>query len=283
MGYRGGNSSPLLRRSPNPMEGVPASMLKSEITPRTDYALREKRVSSAPLQRVRIIEHIRGNKWKAQWIDPNPGLIDYVESGHLICRWKEHKAFLKEEAGALRLRERNAELGYDPESPLTKAVEQVFETVGDEVHFYKGILSGSAEGLERVKLRAGLPSMANFPGSYTSRGGTIHLPFDYALELARKFCAAEPLTVLVSLETTEREWTRKAATPGEEYIVPLLNDYRASWALLRQWAGYDAAVAQREAEIQRLERLVWDAVYALQKAGLDNEAARLRRAIEIRR
>ena len=40
------------------------------------------------------------------------------------------------------------------------------------------------------------------------------------------------------------------------------------------------AIAQRDAEIQKLERLVWDAVYALQKAGLDSEAARLRRAIE---
>jgi hypothetical protein len=41
--------------------------------------------------------------------------------------------------------------------------------------------------------------------------------------------------------------------------------------LLRQWAGQDAAIAQRDTEIQRLERLVWDAVYALQKAGLDKE------------
>jgi len=63
-------------------------------------------------------------------------------------------------------------------------------------------------------------------------------------------------------------------------MVPLLNEYRASWALIRQWAGHDAAVAQREAEIQRLERLVWDAVYALQKAGLDKQAAKLRHAIE---
>jgi hypothetical protein len=39
-------------------------------------------------------------------------------------------------------------------------------------------------------------------------------------------------------------------------------------------------VAQREAEILRLERLVWDAVYALQKAGLDKQAAKLRHAIE---
>jgi hypothetical protein len=82
-----------------------------------------------------------------------------------------------------------------------------------------------------------------------------------------KFCASEPATMLVGIETTEREWARMAATPGEEYIVPLLNDYRASWALLRQWAGHDAAVAQKEAEIQRLERPVWDAMHALQKAG----------------
>jgi len=123
---------------------------------------------------------------------------------------------------------------------------------------------------------------ANSAVAYTSRQGTLHLPFGYALELARQFCTAEPSTVLVGVQTTEREWSRQAATPGEEYIVPLLNDYRASWALLRQWTGYDAAVAQREAEIQRLERLVWDALYALQKAGLDSEAARLRRAIEKR-
>ena len=36
------------------------------------------------------------------------------------------------------------------------------------------------------------------------------------------------------------------------------------------------------AEIQRLDRLVLDAIYALQKKGLDSEAARLRRAIEKR-
>ncbi len=257
-------------------------MLKSEIKPRTDYALREKRIPGAPFQQIRIIEHIRGNKWKAEWVNPNPGLVHYVESGQLVCLWKEQKGFLKEESEAQRLRAHNEHHGYAPESPLTKAVEQVFETVGDEVQFYKGVLSGSPEALERVKARAGITGTASSQAAYTNRQGTVHFPFDYALELARKFCTAEPSTVLVGVETTEREWSRKAATPGEEYIVPLLNDYRASWALLRQWAGYDAAVAQREAEIQRLERLVWDALYALQKAGLDSEAARLRRAIEKR-
>jgi hypothetical protein len=59
-------------------------MLKAEIQPGIDYALREKRLVGAPFQRVRIIEHIRKNKWKAKWIEPNPGLVDYIESGQLI-------------------------------------------------------------------------------------------------------------------------------------------------------------------------------------------------------
>ena len=63
-------------------------------------------------------------------------------------------------------------------------------------------------------------------------------------------------------------------------MVPLLNEFRASWALIRQWTGHDPAIAPREAEIETLERLVWDAIYALQRVGADSEAARLRRAIE---
>jgi hypothetical protein len=72
-------------------------MLKAEIKPGKEYAFREKRIHGSPLQRVRIIEHVRGNKWKVEWIDPNPGLVHYVESGQLIVPWKEQKAFLKDE------------------------------------------------------------------------------------------------------------------------------------------------------------------------------------------
>ena len=82
------------------------------------------------------------------------------------------------------------------------------------------------------------------------------------------------------IEATERQWSMESARPGGEYLIALLNQYRASWAIIRQWTGLDPAIAEREAQIQRLERLVWDAVYALQKAGLDSEAARLRRSLE---
>lgn len=255
-------------------------MQKSDIKAKTEYALREKRTSGTPLQRVRVVEHLRRNKWKVEWIDPNPGLIDYVESGQLIVPWKEHRAFLKEEANAERLREHNERHGYDREdSPIVEALQQVFESVGDDIDFDKGSVVGLAESVARLRARAGIGASQESPVAYVDRQGRLHLPFDVALDLGRRFCAAEPATVLVGVEATEREWTHKAKR-GEDYIVTLLNRYRASWALIRQWAGHDAAVAQREAEIQRLERLVWDAVYALQKAGHDGEAARLRRAVE---
>jgi len=254
-------------------------VLKSEIKPRAEYACREKRGPGSALQRVRVIEHVRKTKWKVEWIDPNPGLIDYVDSGQLVVPWKEHKAFLREEESEKNLRDHNKRSGYEGrDTPIVLAMDQVFDSVGDDVSFYRGILTAKPDAIARLRQRAGITTDQESPAAYVDRQGILHLPFDVALDLARKFSAAEPSTVLVGVEATEREWDRKVHH-GEDYIVRLLNEYRASWALLRQWAGHDAAIAQREAEIQRLERLVWDAVYVLQKAGLDNEAVRLRRAI----
>ena len=49
--------------------------------------------------------------------------------------------------------------------------------------------------------------------------------------------------------------------------------------LTRQWCGQDAAIVARETRIAELERLVLDAAYALQKAGLDREASKFCRAL----
>jgi hypothetical protein len=70
------------------------------------------------------------------------------------------------------------------------------------------------------------------------------------------------------------------ALQGQNCGCALLKEFRVSWALIRQWTGHDPAIAAREAQIETPERLVWDAIYALQKAGLDSEASRLRRAIQ---
>jgi hypothetical protein len=90
---------------------------------------------------------------------------------------------------------------------------------------------------------------------------------------------SEPAPVLIAIEATERTWAIEAGRPGNEYQSSLLDEYRASWAIIRQWCGMDAAVAARQKRIEMLKGLVWDAIYALQKAGLDSEAIRLRSVI----
>src|SRR5688500_2789847 len=104
-------------------------MLKADIKPGTEYALREKRFAGAAVERVRIVEHLRGNKWKAEWIEPNPGLVHYVESGQLVSTWRGHRAFLAEEQHQSRLREQNERDGYRKDSPLDRALHEVFESV----------------------------------------------------------------------------------------------------------------------------------------------------------
>ncbi|MCJ7594227.1 MAG: hypothetical protein MUO52_05580 [Desulfobacterales bacterium] len=191
--------------------------------------MREGKTPDTPLQRVKIIQHVRGKKWKAEWIDPNPGLVDYVETRNLVVLWKERRAFFKDEQRARELRADNEHHGYDEESPLANVLYEVFESVGESaLNFYKGILSGSPEALDRVRDRAGFDRKKISPFTYVDRHGTVYIPYSEALELAKAFCSSEPNTVLLNIESTEREWVQKPTQPGEEYIIHLLNEYRAS-------------------------------------------------------
>ena len=255
-------------------------MLKAEIKPGEEYAVRENRTSTTPFQHVRILQHVRGTKWKAEWIEPNPGLVDYIESKSLVVRWKERKAFIRDEEAERLLDEDNERHGYREDSPVANALSEVFGSTGEKgVQFYSGELTGPPDALDRVRERAGVKLAKPSSLTYVDRHGTMHAPYSEALPLAKAFCAAEPSPVLVDVEATERKWSVEASQPGGDYLVGLLNEYRAAWALIRQWTGHDPAIAQREAHIQQLERLVLDAIYALQKAGLDSEAHRLRRAL----
>jgi len=64
-------------------------MQKVHIKAGDEYAFREARSPDALLQRIRILQQVRGQKWKAEWIEPNPGLVDYVESRNLFVRWPD--------------------------------------------------------------------------------------------------------------------------------------------------------------------------------------------------
>ena len=56
-------------------------MLKSQIKPGVQYAVREKRVRGEPFQRVRVTEHIRGSKWKAEWIEDYNAVAPALRAG----------------------------------------------------------------------------------------------------------------------------------------------------------------------------------------------------------
>ena len=116
-------------------------MQKSEIQIGKEYALREGRSPGVPIQRVKIIKHVRGRKWKAHWIEPNPGLEDYVETQNLLVLWKELKSFLRDEERASRLREDNERNGYKEDSPLENVLTQVFESTGESFFsFWRGVV-----------------------------------------------------------------------------------------------------------------------------------------------
>ena len=254
-------------------------MLKSELKAGVEYAFREKRVAGTPLTRIKLLEHVRGNRWKAKWIDTHPGLVDYVTTAQILVPWKEHKQFLQEETDLAHLREYNLSHGYDGNFPVCEALQQVFESVQDGISYDRGILRTTWEQLNRLRARSRLSEYVLQRPAFQGRDGSLKLPHDQAEELARNFCLVEPAPVLINIETTERNWSMDVVRPGNEYLAPLLNQYRASWAIIRQWCGSDAAVAERDKRIEILERLVWDAIYVLQKAGLDSEATRLRRTI----
>src|SRR5438034_1089242 len=189
-------------------------MQKADIKVGGEYALRDSRTPGTPLQHVRIVEHIRRNKWRAEWSEPDPGLKDYVESQHLVVPWKQRKAFLRDEESEQRLREHNARLGGTDDSPVAMAVGEVLASTGDHLMVLEGALICHADALARVKDRARLVPTRRSPVAYVDRHGQVHVPFDEALELARAFCAVEPVTVLTSVEATERRASQDANSVG---------------------------------------------------------------------
>jgi hypothetical protein len=56
--------------------------------PPDSFAIHEHRIAGSPLQRVELLDHIRHNKWKVKWIDPNRGFVDYIEPAQIIVLWR---------------------------------------------------------------------------------------------------------------------------------------------------------------------------------------------------
>lgn len=270
-GRRRSISLRVARRRATPVDNVTPTgyrirMQRADIILGEEYAYREGR--SGPLERIRIVQPVRGNKWKAEWIDPNPGLVDYVDGRALVVRWAESEAFLADEQSDRRLREDNEAQRYDDDSPLAGALYTVFDAAGDQVRFYRGDLSGPAEALERVRSRAKIEPSTRTALEYVDRHGKVHLPVADAQALARAFCEAEADTIIGYLELSDRP----------SIAADLFAKHRASDALVLQWCGSGPAEL-RSRENERLRTLILKAADTLHTVGRIDAAQELRREL----
>lgn len=247
-------------------------MQKEEIAIGHEYALREPPRPGVEFQRVKVLEQVR-TKWRVRWIEPNPGLEDFVKSVNLIVPWKERRALLRDEEAEARLARKCQEQWDGSNGPVSNAVIQVLDMTG-EAHLWidnDGSLGATPDALQRVADRAGVAVPHSETHGYVDRGGRIHEPFDVGLNLARAFAAAEPTTVLLDIEAHQQRLEIDVRDPANHFMLPLLNRYRAEWALVRQWASHDQAVAMREAEIKRLTDILWQAIWKLRRPDEDPE------------
>jgi hypothetical protein len=253
-------------------------MNRNDIVPGTEYALRE--THGQDLQRVRVVEHVRRGRWRVEWLEPNAGLVDFVRSGALVCRWADRKSFERDERRDAEVRAVTDRSWPGPDHPLDNAVNEILETTGEDLWLHRGVLSGAPDAIDRVAGRAHY-ELHGDTAVYTDRPGRRHAPWPVALELAKRFAAAEPRTVLARIEADERKWEVEAREPGNSHVLALLERYRAAWALVRQWASFDADRARLDAEIERLRQLVTRAMWDLRTPDADPQriAGRLERGL----
>jgi hypothetical protein len=251
-------------------------MNRGDVVVGNDYGYRQNLKRHTPLERVRAVEIVRG-RWKVEWVDPNPGLTDYVRAINVVVPWKDGKAFLRDEARMDTLVAHCATIWPGHSHPVSSAVDAVLEATGEHLWVNnRGVLEADPGGAERVARRAGI-ELQMAPPAFAARDDAEYYPFDEAVTLAQGFARAEPGLVNLAIDGAEAKIQREAREPGNQHLLSLAYEWAAANALIREWAGSDEPLARRDREIERLHRLVVDAIYVLRSSGHDADAARLDR------
>jgi hypothetical protein len=236
-------------------------MMGTDIKPGGEYAYREKRRQRTPLEHVRVIERVR-SRWRIEWLEPNRGLQDFVQSTQIIVPWDERDSYVHDENQWAALASVSGAQWPARGHPVSDAVDTVFESTGEDIWVGSyGTLHSPSDVFGRILRRAQIECPVEPPG-YVDRQGEVLLPFSSALRIAQAFAAAESQTVLFTVDMAEQKYESAAREP-DDLLVPLVQHWKAGWALCRQWAGLDQAIAQRDAEIERLKRTIEDIRYEL--------------------
>jgi hypothetical protein len=239
------------------------------------YAFREKRSTSSPMLKVKLLDKIgRKGKAKVRFEDgPHPGLEEYVSTRQVVCSWGDRKAVLRDEEREGRLVE--YEKGRDDKA-LRDAVNAVLDATGESGSGY------DADELQRILDRAGIDTAPAdlHPVGFIDRHRRAHMPIDALAAVAKAFAAAEPQTVVAYLDDEEEENRLRGNQPGERWYHQYQRELSPGYALARQSAGLEQEADMLRQEIARLRGLISRAASDLKDAGREHKSRWLLRALE---
>jgi len=170
----------------------------------------------------------------------------------------------------------DAEL-WDP--VYEEAISEVMTASGEYGGFLKSWTTDPASA-ERFWSRARLSgSPLDHDGvNFVDRNGQWHLSFATATRACQAFAAAEPDLVDLCLRDWEDRLRAEGFEPGNRQSHELLRRWAPAHALARSWCAERQRTAA-EQEVERLQRLVREAVRLLEAAGDDRGARRIERGL----
>lgn len=251
-----------------------------EIKIGVEYAIREPPRPGVPLQRVRVIEAVRSGKWRVEWIDPNPGLVDFVKSKNVIVEWSEQEAFLRDENAISQPVTQSAGDLHGLGHPVAQAVNLVLQSTGERLCTGEhGSSPPEAETLDRLAKHSNL-NAEHLPSRFEDRWGRWMFSFHDAAALAKAFAASEPHAVGLRVDVEERRYEEGARGLGNSHLLDLVEEYRASWALVRDWAGHDCQTADHHRRSDHYRRVAEEAIAEVRGLGGHDRAQRLERRLQ---
>jgi hypothetical protein len=192
-----------------------------------------------------------------------------------MCPWGDRRAFQRDESRWKALQEAAAR-DYDP--VVDDAINTVLAATGDETGFIR-VWTVDPQRAQRLWRRAGLEgSPDQHPLAYTDRRGQLNLPYETALQFAQAFAAAEPEPCIHYVQESEDHLRAEGYEPGRRVSHSVLRTVRPAHALVREWSQAGELGLLRE-ENQRLRQVLGHAIEALRRAGDEQSASRLDRAL----
>jgi hypothetical protein len=232
--------------------------------------------AECPLRKIIFVGPAKAGKARIRHADGDlDGLEEWVPTRTVTCPWGERKAFLRDESRWSALQEAAAR-DYDP--VIDEAISTVFAATADETGFVR-VWTIEPERAQRLWRRAGLDgSPDQHPLAYTDRSGHLNLPYETAFQFARAFAAAEPQPCIHYIQEWEDRLRAEGYEPGRRASHHVLRNIRPAHALVREWTQAGELAMLRE-ENKRLRQLLARAFEALRRAGDEQSANRLDRAL----